>query len=205
MPRAGLDSAIVVAAAADLADEIGLGNVTMSLLAERLGVRTPSLYNHIGGQADLNWRIALLGLTELGDALRDALQGQAGTDALSAAARTIRTFVIEHPGRYAATIRINTNSSDDPVAAAGMRVIESMSAVLAGYRIAPPDNIHALRMLRSLFHGFAVLEAAGGFQLETDVDDSFEWLIDFVDRGLHGLTGDREAPSRLSRDITTSS
>ncbi len=188
MPRAGLDSAAVVACAAGLADEIGLPNLTLTLLAERLGVRAPSLYKHIDGQADLNQRIAVLALTELGEGLRDALQGRANRDALSAAAQAIRTFVVEHPGRYAATIRINASGPDDPLVAAGARVIESLSAVLAGYKIDPADNIHALRMLRSLFHGFAVLEAAGGFQMETDVDDSFEWLIGFVDRGLLGLT-----------------
>jgi AcrR family transcriptional regulator len=201
VPRAGLDSAIVVAGAADIADEIGLGNVTMSLLAERLGVRAPSLYKHIEGQADLNRRIAVLALGELGDALRDSLQGRAGTDALSAAARTIRTFVIEHPGRYAATIGIGADRPDDPLVLAGARVIESMSAVLSGYEIDPADNTHALRMLRSLFHGFAVLEAADGFQWQTDVDESFLWLIEFVDRGLRSLTGDREATSILLDDI----
>jgi hypothetical protein len=41
-------------------------------------------------------------------------------------------------------------------------------------------------MLRSLFHGFATLEAANGFQWSTDIDESFEWLIDFADRGLRG-------------------
>jgi AcrR family transcriptional regulator len=180
----------VVAGAAELADEIGLANVTMGLLAERLGVRAPSLYKHIDGQADLSRRIAVLALTELGDALRDGLQGRAGTDALSAAAQTFRTFVRRHPGRYAATIRIDADGPDDPLVAAGERVIESMSAVLGGYNIDPADTIHALRLLRSLFHGFAVLEAAGGFQIPTDVDESFEWLVDFVDRGMHNLTAD---------------
>ena len=65
-------------------------------------------------------------------------------------------------------------------------MVESLSAVLAGYQLDPADHPHALRMLRSLIHGFAVLEAAGGFQMKTDVDDSFEWLIDFVDRGIRG-------------------
>lgn len=188
MPRAGLDPAVVVAAAAGLADEIGLANVTMGLLAERLGVRAPSLYKHIDGQADLNRRIAVLALTELGDALRDALQGRAGRDALSAAARTIRAFAIVRPGRYAATVRIIADGPDDPLVLAGARVIGSLSAVLAGYKIDPTDTTHVLRMLRSLFHGFAVLEAAGGFQLETDVDDSFEWLIDFVHNGMRQST-----------------
>jgi len=184
VPRAGLDPVVVVAGAAGLADEVGLANVTMGLLAERLGVRPPSLYKHVDGQADLNRRIAVLALTELADALRDALQGRAGRDALAAAARTIRTFVARHPGRYAATVRIDAQGPDDPVAVAGARVVGSLSAVLEGYDVDPADATHALRMLRSLFHGFAVLEAAGGFQLETDVDDSFEWLIGFVDRGL---------------------
>ena len=171
-------------AAAALADEAGLGNVTMGLLAERLGVRAPSLYKHVSSQADVQRRIAALALTELGDALRDALQGRSGRDALAAAARTIRGYVTEHPGRYAATIRLDPSSPEDPVAMAGARVLDSVAAVLAGYRLDPADTVHALRLLRSLFHGFAVLEAAGGFQLDTDVDQSFEWLIDFVDRGL---------------------
>ena len=184
MPRAGLDSAAVVAASASLADEVGLHGVTMSLLAQRLGVRAPSLYKHVTSQADLNRRIAALALTELGEALRNALQGRSGRDALAAAARTIRAYAVAHPGRYAATIRLDARTPDDPVIAAGERVLESLSAVLAGYELDPAALVHALRLLRSVLHGFAVVEAAGGFELDTDVDESFEWLIDFLDQGL---------------------
>ncbi|MGB0100062.1 MAG: TetR-like C-terminal domain-containing protein [Nocardioides sp.] len=188
MPRAGLDPAVVVAAAADLADEVGLANVTMSLLAERLGVRAPSLYKHIGGQADLNRRVAVLAVSELGDALRDALQGRAGRDALSAAARTLRAYVIDHPGRYAATVRLDVDELDEQLTAASTRAMAALAAVLNDYRIPPEQTIHALRMLRSLLHGFAMLEVAGGFQLDADVDESFAWLVDFLDRGLRHLS-----------------
>ncbi len=87
MPRAGLTPAAVAEAGATLADEVGLDQLSMGLLAERLGVRTPSLYKHVAGQADLTRRIAVLAVTELGDALRDALQGLAERDALAAALR----------------------------------------------------------------------------------------------------------------------
>jgi AcrR family transcriptional regulator len=174
----------VVAGAATLADEIGLANVTMGLLAERLGVRAPSLYKHIDGQADLNRRIATLALTEVGDALRDGLQGTSGRDALEVAARTLRAYAIEHPGRYAATTRMDPTGPDDPLVAAGDRVLGSLAAVLGGYDLDPADTLHAMRMLRSLLHGFALIEAAGGFQMDAAVDDSFAWLVDFVDRGL---------------------
>ncbi len=190
MPRAGLDPTVVVANAAALADEVGLENLTMGLLAGRLGVRTPSLYKHIDGQADLNRRIATLAFTELAEALRDSLQGRAGKDALAAAAHTIRAFVIKHPSRYAAANGLESRGPDDPFAVAGARVIESLAAVLGSYPISPEDNVHALRLLRTLFQGFAVIEAAGGFQFDTDVDESFEWLIAFVDIGLTNVQGD---------------
>jgi Tetracyclin repressor-like, C-terminal domain len=43
---------------------------------------------------------------------------------------------------------------------------------------------HALRSIRATFHGFAALQAASGFQWSADPDESFEWMIHFVDRGL---------------------
>lgn len=39
-------------------------------------------------------------------------------------------------------------------------------------------------MLRSVLHGFSSLEAIGSFQINTDVDDSFAWMLGFIDQGL---------------------
>lgn len=184
MPRVGLVPATVTAAAADLADELGLPQLTMNIVAERLGVRAPSLYKHVEGLHDLTRRIAILAAAELGDKLRDAMQGRARGDALAAAAQTLRTYVKVHPGRYAATVEIRPTGPDDPLAVALERTLDSFAAVLHGYQLEPADEIHALRMLRSVLHGFAQLEASGGFQLSTDVNDSFDWMVDFIDRGL---------------------
>jgi AcrR family transcriptional regulator len=184
VPRAGLDRATVVAAGAAFADEQGFASLTMNALAERLGVRTPSLYKHVDGQTDLHRRIAVLALDNIADAVGTAIQGYAGRDALAAAAHAIRAFVTEHPGQYAATVGVTPDGPDDPLVAAGNRLIESLTAVLRGYPIKPGDLVHGLRTLRSLFHGFATLQAAKGFQYSTDIDESFEWLIAFADRGL---------------------
>lgn len=181
MPRAGLDPATVVAAGAALADEVGFAGLTMGLLAERLGVRTPSLYKHIAGQEDLNRRIAARALEEAADAVGTAIQGCAGRDALAAAARAYRGYVLAHPGRYAATIGIDP---DEVLIAAGEHALSAFRAVLRGYPIKPGEVDHALRTVRSLLHGFATLQSAGGFQWSADVDESFEWLIEFADRGL---------------------
>ena len=187
MPRPGLNPAAVVAAGAALADEVGLPNLTMGSLAERLGVRTPSLYKHVGGQEDLGRRIALLALNEAADTVGDAVQGYSGRDALRAAASAFRAFVLKHPGRYAATIGVEPSGPDDPLTVASGRLLGAFTAVLRGYEIEASDVDHALRMLRSLCHGFATLQAGNGFQWSADVDESFEWLITFADRGLRAL------------------
>uniref|UniRef100_UPI0024811FCA TetR-like C-terminal domain-containing protein n=1 Tax=Streptomyces sp. HYC2 TaxID=2955207 RepID=UPI0024811FCA len=98
-----------------------------------------------------------------------------------------RAFVLEHPGRYGATVGAEPSGPDDPLATAGQRLLDAFTAVLRGYGIAEPDVDHALRMLRSLCHGFATLQSAGGFQWSADIDESFEWLIAFADRGLRAL------------------
>ncbi len=184
MPRAGLGPDAVTVAGAALADDVGFSNLSMGLLAERLGVKTPSLYKHVDSLADLAHRIAVLAANELADALRDAIQGRAGGDALTAAAHAMRAFVKRHPGRYAAGNAAHLTGPDDPLAPAVGRTLGSLSAVLRGYQLDPGEEIHALRLLRSALHGFATLEVEGGFQIDADVDESFAWIVAFLDRGL---------------------
>jgi len=184
VPRAGLTGDDVIASAAGLADEIGLAGVTMGLLADRLGVRAPSLYKHVGGLADVQHRLATLAMTELGEVIGEAVQGRAGRDALAAMLTAVRAYVGAHSGRYAATVGAEFTGPDDPLLAAGTRVINSIAAVLRGYGIGESEMNHAIRTIRSTMHGFAMLEASRGFQWDADPDESFEWLISFIDRGL---------------------
>ena len=53
MARAGLSRELVIAAAMELADEEGLGALTMRGLASRLKVEAMSLYNHVKDKEDV--------------------------------------------------------------------------------------------------------------------------------------------------------
>lgn len=184
MPRAGLDTATVVAAGAALADEVGAADLTMGALAQRLGVRPPSLYKHVASQDDLERRIAALALDEITDAVGLAVQGLAGREALSAAMRTFRRQVVEHPGRYLVGFGLAPRTDDEPLARARVRQQEVVGAVLRAYAVPAQDVVHAQRAIRSVMHGFASIQAANGFQLGVDVDDSYAWLVDLLDRVL---------------------
>ena len=180
MARAGLDAGAVVAAAARIADADGLDAVTLARLAGELGVRTPSLYSHVGGLDDLRRRLALRGARELGDALLQAAAGRAGRDALHGVASAYRDYARAHPGSYQALQRAE-HLRDDEAAARAVRVV---LAVLDGYGLSGDAAIHATRSVRAALHGFVALEAVGGFGMSQPVDDSFAALVDLLDRGL---------------------
>ncbi|MET8948374.1 TetR/AcrR family transcriptional regulator, partial [Streptomyces sp. NPDC004542] len=102
MARAGLNPRRLTLAGAELADEVGFDQVTVSALARRFDVKVASLYSHVRNSHDLRTRIALLALEELADRGAAALAGRAGKDALTALANVYRDYAREHPGRYAA-------------------------------------------------------------------------------------------------------
>lgn len=195
MPRAGLTPDLVTAAGAALVDEIGFASLSMGLLADRLGVRPPALYRHVASLGDLAHRIATLGWSELAASIRDATAGRGGSDALTAGAQAMRTFVKEHPGRYAAANAAQPTGPDDPLIAATTQMIDSATAMLRGYDLDPDQEIHAVRMLRSTLHGFTTFETTNGFQIDIDADTSFAWTIAFIDHGLRTLTHVHDAAS----------
>jgi len=179
MPRAGLDSAAVVEAAAEIADAEGLGAVTLSSVAARLGVKPPSLYVHVGGLPDLKQRLAGLAAAELADALTPAVAGRAAGDALRETGRAYRRWALAHPGRHAALQFVRVDG--DPGA---QRAVELMVSVMRGYSLEGDAAIHAVRVMRAAIYGFVTLEAGGGFGIPLDTDESFEWLLTLLDGGL---------------------
>jgi AcrR family transcriptional regulator len=183
MARAGLDADAVVAAAAALADAEGLEALTLARLAGRLGVRSPSLYAHVGGLADLRRRVAARGARELAARLQAAAAGRAGADALAAVADGYRAYAREHPGSYAALQRPPAAGDEEGVAAAGA-VVDVVAAVLRGYGREGDDAIHAVRIVRAALHGFVALETGEGFGLPLALDETFARLVAVLDGGL---------------------
>jgi AcrR family transcriptional regulator len=167
---------LVISEAGDLADEVGFDNLTISGLAQRLGVKQPTLYKHVTGTSGLHREMAVLAKLELADVMRRSAVGKAGDDALVAIAIAYRNWAVEHPGRYAATVRAAASGDEDDEAA-GREALEVVTSVLDGYGITGDDAIDVTRYFRAALHGFVSLEAAGGFGLPADVNRSFVRLV----------------------------
>jgi len=181
--RVGLDQATVVEAAARLVDEEGIDQLTLGRLAERLGVRTPSLYNHVAGLPGLKRDLAVSCLRDLLERLMRATIGKSGAEAIVALTDAYRAYARETPGRYALTLQA-PGPGDPELQAIAQQIVDVLRAVLAPYRLSEEEAIHAIRSLRSMVHGFSSLEAVGAFGMPVDLDASFHWLITLFITGL---------------------
>lgn len=192
VPRPGLTPEKVVDAAVAVVDAEGAPSLTLGAVADRLGVRTPSLYNHVDGLDDLRRRLTVRALAELRRRLERAAVGRSADDAVRSLAVAYRRFAVEHPGLYAATVP-TSEVDDEAIRAAGAEALTVVIASLQAFGLEGDDTVHAARTIRSAVHGFVSLELAGGFGLDVDVEASFDWLVDLVNEGLRirSATGTR--------------
>lgn len=206
MGRPGLNRSDVIAAAADLADELGFDAVTVSLLARRLGVRSPTLYSHISSGTDLRTAVTAYVLHELADATTQAMAAGEGRDLLVAYADAIRDFARRSPGRYDATTRQRVPpapegesrlDSVDEAISAGRRNADLALAVVRSYGIPEATETYAVRLMSSLIHGYITLELAGSFA-HSDPPSDVTWpdVLDDLDRTLGRMAVADQSASR---------
>src|SRR5215218_1249559 len=86
VPRAGLNRERVVDEATAVADAVGFERLSLAAVAERTGVRLPSLYKHIESLDGLRRDVAVRALEELAAAVTPTVGARAGEDGLRALA-----------------------------------------------------------------------------------------------------------------------
>ena len=189
----------IVAAGCDLLETAGLEGLTMQSVAERVGVRAPSLYKRVRNRDELVGLIAQATIDELGARLDAAAAGAPGDvraagdarasgdaraagdarGALRRLARTAREFAHERPAGFRLIFAPATGATlaSDSLATASAPLLR-VAAWLAGEEHA----LHAARTFTAWLNGFVSMELAGAFRLGGDVDEAFEF-------GLERLTG----------------
>jgi AcrR family transcriptional regulator len=175
--RRRLNRERVIAKAVEMADEAGDPSaISLTALAEALNVQPPSLYNHVAGLADLQVTLAIAGLRLLLADLRQAAAGLTGRDAITHMADAYRRFAHEHPGIYPLIIRA-PSPDESALSALSQEMIQMLLLVMASLGLHGDEAIHAIRGLRATLHGFVSLEAAEGYKLPQDPDESFRRLV----------------------------
>lgn len=182
-PRIGLDLQQIVEAAAEIADSSGVEEVTLASLAQKLGIRSPSLYNHVNGLKGLRIQLAIHGLKLLNESITEALAGKTGDEAFHAIASAYLAFARSHPGLYDLTLR-SPDAEEVEYAAQGKALVDLLVQTLGVYQLSYDQSIHVVRGFRSFLHGFAAIEQKGGFGMPQSVDESMRLVMQTYLNGL---------------------
>ncbi len=184
--RMKLDLSIIVQKAIELVDEHGLDQLSIGLLAEKLEVRPPSLYNHLDGLPELKQKLAIQGVKSLQASMLQAAAGRSGDDAIRAISKAYIQFVREHPGLYDASTRF-PDANDLDLQQAQESIVQLVLRVLETYHLQDEMAIHMVRGLRSILHGFTSIEQLGGFGMPLDRNKSFSILLNTFIKGIHAV------------------
>ena len=164
----------IVDVARELLEEGGADGLTMRRLADRLGIRAPSLYKHFADKQALEAALISDGFAELADAFDDATDN--GRDRLHAIAAAYRAFAHAHPHLY----RLMT---ERPLPRDALAPGVEDRAAFPVYQ-AVGEDIDLARAAWAFAHGMTNLELNGRFPDDADLDAAWE-------RGLEAFQPDR--------------
>jgi AcrR family transcriptional regulator len=171
----------ILVAAEELVVQQGWDGLTMTALAEELGVKPQSLYRHVDGIDAVRRALRQRGMADLGEVLRTAVMGRSGDDAVRAVALAYRVYAHAHPARYLAQTRL---AFDESVREASGRAGDAVQAALRSYGLSDEELAVGSAQLWALVHGFTSLELVGGIEWLDDPDQAFVDLVDLFTRGL---------------------
>ena len=198
MPKGYVDKHYVIAETAALANEVGFSNVTLKLVAERLNIKAPSLYNHITGLDELKQELMAYGWGGLTGKLMDVLIGESGDEAIRLAGNAFYEYAIANPGVFEAMAftKRNDGSMNTEASQEFMRILFK---VLGKRNIGQENAEQVLRLARSYLEGFVLLALHEVFDTtRIPLKESFDFGVDTIIDCIHKL---EEEKSRSSESI----
>jgi AcrR family transcriptional regulator len=174
-PRLSRDS--IVNAALRFLDREGWDALTIHALANQLGTKGPSLYNHVHSLEDLRRTVRMRVVGDIIEMLNTVGQGRTRDDAVMAMASSYRSYAHHHPGRYSAFTRMPLGGDDPGFAEATRAAAGPVISVLASYGLDGEDAFHAALEFWSAMHGFVLLEMTGVMNGIVDTDTVFTDMV----------------------------
>jgi AcrR family transcriptional regulator len=165
----------IVQAGRDILESAGPARLTMQAVANRVGVRPPSLYKRVRNRDDLIALIIEATVRDLGDRLGTVGTGADPRRQLAELARALRAFAHARPVGYQLIFAPQPDTARPGLDALTVAVAPVMrvAAALAGEEHA----LEAARTVTAWANGFIGMELAGAFNLGGDIERAFEFGI----------------------------
>ncbi|BBX84357.1 TetR/AcrR family transcriptional regulator [Mycolicibacterium aubagnense] len=174
----------IVSAALTFLDREGWDSLTINALANQLGTKGPSLYNHVQSLDDLRRTVRMRVIDDIIGMLNTVGEGRSRDDAVMAMASAYRSYAHHHPGRYSAFTRMPLGGDDPEYTAATHAAAGPVIAVLASYGLDGENAFYAALEFWSALHGFVLLEMTGVMD-GVDTDAVFTDMVVRLARGMN--------------------
>ena len=186
MVRTGLDTHMVICRAAQIANEVGIENITLKMLADDLGVKSPSLYNHIEGLEDLKTRLMIYGWKQMEQKIMQSVIGVSGYDAIKAGCYSFYEYATENPGVFNAMLWYNKFQNSETIEATS-GLFSILFKVTSSLNISDENCNHIIRTLRGFLEGFSLLVNNKAFGNPISIEESFELSLNVLIEGIKTL------------------
>lgn len=180
----------VIQAASALADEKGLDHVSLKAVAERLGIRTPSLYNHIQSLEDLLRAVAHSGMGAMNERMARAAIGKSGEAAIRAVAAEYLRFMVEHCGVYE-TIQWATWHGTEETETLFADYTDLLRKLILSCGWGAEHTTEIVKVLAGFLHGYTTLQLRYAFSDPDRVERELTAALDTVLLGLHQKYGEQ--------------
>lgn len=175
----------LVAIARGLVETTGAEALTVSAVAQRAGVKAPSLYKHFADRLALLKAVEIEVLAELERTLRAGTKGKTPRERVASMAVAYRQFAKDKPLRYG--VIYSRNAANDPeLAAACLFSAKPLFEELEQAGMAPGRILPVSRTLTAFLHGFVSMEIVNAFRLGGDVGEAFDEGLETILRELPG-------------------
>ena len=161
----------VIKATSDLADEKGLNNVSLKAVAQKLNIRTPSLYNHIESLDNLLLEVAHNGMRDMNERMMKIAVGKMGKEAIKLVSIEYLNYMIEHPGTEETATIFNN-------------YLSLLTTLIQSCSLNKDKTLEILNMLTGIIHGYTTLQLGNAFSASDKV--RFE-LAEAIDTLLVGI------------------
>jgi AcrR family transcriptional regulator len=174
----------VIQAASDIVDENGLNSVSLKSVAEKLNIRTPSLYNHIASLDDLLREVAHKGMRTMNEKMAQVAIGNSGDTAIQAVSVEYLNFMIEHPGIYE-TIQWATWHGTNDTAEIWGNYTSLLTKLILSCQLKTERTDEILNLLTGVLHGYTTLQLRFALTEPNKARECLSNAIDTVLMGIH--------------------
>jgi AcrR family transcriptional regulator len=172
---------LIAQTAGRIADQVGLENLSLKEVAEKLEIRSPSLIFHVKSLNGLKNLLGKYTTRLLVAELMEAGFGKSGLDAIAALGDAAAKFAFAHPGMYESTqwknIYYVPADEEEPDFSEFQQITNLFFRLFKGSSLEEMEVSHIIRGFRCLIHGFATIAGHKGFGHPSDAAESFDYCL----------------------------